>query len=70
MVNRCGRCPGWWQGERTSHCGTCHRTFSGVTAFDAHRRNGGCVDPATLGMAPLAGRPYECWGFPSEETDR
>lgn len=34
------------------HCGACHLTFSGLGAFDKHRRgahDGGrhCVDPAT-----------------------
>ena len=33
-----------------AHCGACHRTFGSVTGFDRHRRNGECVDPATLPM--------------------
>lgn len=33
-----------------AHCGACHRTFGGVHGFDAHRRRGECVNPATLGM--------------------
>jgi hypothetical protein len=35
-----------------AHCGArgCHRTFGGVTGFDAHRKDGICADPATLGM--------------------
>lgn len=32
-----------------AHCPTCHRTFGGVTGFDAHRINGECRDPATRG---------------------
>lgn len=32
-----------------AHCATCHRTFGGVTGFDRHRRNGACIDPATVG---------------------
>jgi hypothetical protein len=35
-----------------AHCSVCHRTFSGVGPFDQHRRDGRCIDPATLGMAP------------------
>lgn len=33
-----------------AHCTVCHRTFGGVTGFDAHRRDGWCIDPTTLGM--------------------
>lgn len=35
-----------------AHCPVagCHRTFGGVSNFDKHRRNGWCLDPATLGM--------------------
>lgn len=33
-----------------AHCGSesCHRTFGGVSGFDAHRRGGRCIDPATI----------------------
>lgn len=27
------------------HCATCYKTWGGVTGFDAHRRNGQCVEP-------------------------
>ena len=43
-----------WQqiGNKTGHCGGCHRTFSSLTTFDAHQsmRHGKsvCADPATL----------------------
>jgi hypothetical protein len=34
-----------------AHCGSgCHRTFGSVSGFDAHRRGGRCVDPASLPM--------------------
>lgn len=35
-----------------AHCAAlgCHRTFGGVTGFDAHRRDGICLPPASLGM--------------------
>jgi predicted amidophosphoribosyltransferase len=49
-MNPTGLCPGCdrtWNGERACHCSTCHRHFSGLTAFDAHRP-GQCIDPATL----------------------
>lgn len=35
---------------RNAHCAVCHITLSGVSAFDRHRRAGGCVDPAALGF--------------------
>jgi hypothetical protein len=31
-----------------AHCSSCHITLSGVTGFDAHRRGGRCLDPATI----------------------
>lgn len=35
-----------------AHCAAkgCHQTFGGVTGFDAHRRDGECINPTTLGM--------------------
>lgn len=34
-----------------AHCADgCHRTFGGATGFDAHRKDGHCIDPTTLGM--------------------
>lgn len=32
----------------TQHCGTCRRHFSGLGAFDAHRRDGECVSPEVV----------------------
>jgi hypothetical protein len=35
--------------QSQAHCGSgCHRSFGGVSGFDAHRRGGRCVDPATI----------------------
>jgi len=36
--------------SRTGHCCglQCHRTFANEDVFDAHRRDGACIDPATL----------------------
>jgi hypothetical protein len=31
-----------------AHCGACHRTFGSASGFDKHRRDGQCLDPATL----------------------
>lgn len=49
----CGRGHVWKQrGNRTGHCGQCHRTFEGITVFDAHQRitDEGvvCLEPATV----------------------
>lgn len=61
------RCGARWAGTSTAHCGAqCHKIFSGPSTFDAHRRNGECLDPASVGMSLLAGRAYECWGFPGD----
>ena len=44
----CGR--SWVQvGDRSGHCAGCHDTFCGSRAFDDHRRDGACLDPAELG---------------------
>ena len=42
----CGQ--SWSGGERSGHCGGCHRTFYGLSTFDRHRRDRTCLDPATL----------------------
>jgi hypothetical protein len=33
-----------------AHCGVCGETFSRVSNFDRHRRDGWCLDPVTLSM--------------------
>jgi hypothetical protein len=69
------RCGARWAGTTTCHCGGktgCHRTFSGASTFDRHRRGGQCLDPEAAGLALLAGRAYACWGYPvvaSEASD-
>lgn len=30
------------------HCAACHETFTGIVAFDEHRRGFACLDPATI----------------------
>jgi len=68
-MHACGRCPNIWGGLNTSHCGACHRSFTGLSAFDKHRdgsHSAGtrrCVDPETVGLVN-AGRDYPCWGLP------
>ena len=61
----CGGCSSTWSGLGRAHCGVggCHRTFTGVTAFDRHRgAKGECLDPATLGMVLREGG---LWGAPA-----
>lgn len=48
--HRCGKCPARWGGANTAHCSGCHRTFGGVSGFDAHHRDGECADPSFLGF--------------------
>ncbi len=63
----CGGCPNRWTGTRTAHCGACHQTFAGITAFDTHRTGGHCTDPARVGLQDV-GRAYPCWGNPGDTT--
>lgn len=71
----CGRCPQRWGGLRTAHCGACHATFTGLSAFDKHRDgdhakgNRHCLPPESVGLVD-AGRQYPCWGWPGGEDDR
>lgn len=49
-----------------AHCKSgCHRTFGGVGGFDRHRRDGQCLDPATLGYVERDG----IWRLPLTEED-
>ena len=62
----CGK--SWLQvGNRTSHCGGCHLTFSSSHAFDMHQRmdNGRsvCLSPLAL-KTPLVARPDSRTGEP------
>lgn len=70
------RCGAWWTGLTAGHCTGCHRTFSGIAAFDRHRTGshaGGtrrCLDPATVvnerGEPQLvpANRLWSGWALP------
>lgn len=49
-----------------AHCPTCHRTFGGVTGFDAHRKDGDCVDPTDFGMVERDG----VWRTPMTDAAR
>lgn len=41
-----------------AHCALCHLTFSGVTAFDKHRKAGVCTSPQAMGLTNRDG----VWG--------
>lgn len=64
-------CGAQWGGLLTAHCSGCHRTYTGLTAFDRHRDGSHarstrhCRDPWDVGLVD-ANRAYSCWGFPSD----
>jgi len=37
LPHECDGCHQRWGGYNTAHCCGCHETFTGITAFDAHR---------------------------------
>jgi hypothetical protein len=50
-----------------AHCGACHHTFSGVSAFDRHRRGGECINPRDLG---LHADPRGVWRYPAPDPTK
>jgi hypothetical protein len=75
LPHHCAKCTSRWNGYSTAHCGACHLTFTGITAFDKHRDGSHtdrvgrfCVAPETVGLV-LSGRTYPCWGFPGPDGD-
>ena len=74
-MTKCAHCGAVWGGLKTAHCaGSCHQTFTTITAFDAHRAGSHakderhCVWPVKVGLVD-AGRAYPCWGFPGRTDD-
>lgn len=65
----CTRCGARANGRAYAHCGArgCHRTFSSVSGFDRHRRDGQCVDPATVGLVEVTRSGWTRWQFPGPE---
>jgi len=43
-------CGAKWTGTGRCHCGSCHKLYSGLTAFDAHRKGGECLLPGDAGL--------------------
>lgn len=61
-------CGAKWSGSSRAHCGGCHTTFSGDSAFDRHRRGDDgrqCLDPDAAGLVPRENRlGGVIWGHP------
>jgi len=55
-----------WGGYRQCHCAGCHRTFSGLSTFDAHRLAGGCLDPALSVAGGQVQDEFGVWGIPGK----
>jgi hypothetical protein len=58
----------------TAHCAGCGEHFHGLTAFDAHRADGECQNPATVSYGAKARKsgqlilqPYSTHGFCDKE---
>lgn len=66
--HQCSGCDASWNGYNTAHCNGCHRTFTGMTAWEAHRtgthtKGRTCLNPQDVGLID-AGRKYSCWANP------
>ena len=48
VLHRCGGYSRVWSGLTECHCSECHEHFSNEAAFNAHRRDFQCADPAGL----------------------
>lgn len=51
-LHGCSGCKARWGGLSTAHCAACHRTFSGVSAFEKHKP-GQCLHPSSVGLIIL-----------------
>lgn len=62
-MNRC-RCGRTWSGTSRAHCSGCHLTFTGLVAFEKHRKQFECVKPWRLpGVFQLRNG---LWGLPGD----
>ena len=58
-------------GERIGCCSGCKTLFTSMSAFDLHRRNLSCLDPAEVGLEPkvLKTDPsVMAWGWKATES--
>lgn len=65
----CSRCDERWSGQAACHCSGCHLTYTSISAFDAHRRNGACRAPEASGLVALE-RRYPVFGYPTDPERR
>jgi len=73
LLIECNGCVNAWTGSSACHCCGCHRTFTGVTAFDIHRTGGTCNPPTSLltekgeqRLVPTERMYWTGWGLPGE----
>jgi hypothetical protein len=67
----CG-CGKSWTGTARCHCGSCHETFTGLSAFEKHRVTVNqsqalreCAPPASVGLVQ---NDHGYWGSPDSDT--
>lgn len=46
--NKCLGCGAAWTSASQLHCTGCHRQFSSIEVFDAHRDRGQCLQPSPV----------------------
>lgn len=63
----CGTCGRWWTGRRACHCGGCHATFSGISAFDRHSTVHGCIQDFGGILVPIPRAWGTMWATPLRE---
>lgn len=66
MKHSCGGCTNTWTGIAMAHCASCHGSFSVVSNFDKHRRNGKCLDPAVVGLELRTNGATPTWAAPGD----
>jgi hypothetical protein len=69
LPHSCGRCATRWAGTAVAHCGACHMTTTGISAFSAHRRAGQCLTPAEAGLTARDRGAYTAWGLPGDDAN-
>jgi hypothetical protein len=77
----CSGCDNHWTGLAVMHCSKCHRTFTGISAFDLHRTGSHaastrtCLDPVTVfnkagehSLVEVTRQYWSGWGCPGDDT--